>query len=96
MTYEIVFTIRAHDTFASIKSQIDNRWGKKSVIDFEQRTSRILDVISHSPFVYNAIPLNRNIRKGFIHLNCSMFYEVKEQSIEILFFWDNRQDPIFL
>jgi hypothetical protein len=96
MKYYIVFSVRAHDTFGSIKSQINNRWGKKSVIDFEQRTLRVLDIIAHSPFVYKATPINPKIRRGFIHLNCSMFYEVKEQSIEILFFWDNRQDPIFI
>jgi hypothetical protein len=73
MRYDIEFSVRAHDTFASIKGQINNRWGKKSVIDFEQRTLKVLDVITHSPFVYKAIPINPNIRRGFIHLNCSMF-----------------------
>ena len=96
MTYDIAFSIHAHDTFASIKGQINNRWGKKEVIDFEQRTKRVLDLIAHSPFIYKAIPINTNIRRGFIHLNCSIYYEIKGESIEILFFWDNRQDPIFL
>jgi hypothetical protein len=37
---------------------------------------------------------NPNIRKGLIHKNCSVFYEVKTDQIEVLFFWDKRQEPI--
>ncbi len=96
MKYSVVFSDTAVETFESIKDQIYNRWGKMSVIDFEQRTSKVLDLIQYSPFIFQSITINENIRKGFIHRNCSMFYEVKEKDIEILFFWDNRQGPVFL
>ena len=93
--YNIVFSITAIETFESIKEQIDNRWGEKYVLDFEIRTLKVLDLISNSPLVYKGLKVNQNIRKGFIHRNCSMFYEIRNQHIEVLFFWDNRQDPIF-
>ena len=46
--------------------------------------------------MFKALSQNENIRKALIHKNCSMFYEIKGHAIMILFFWDNRQDPIFL
>jgi len=94
MTYTIVFSLHAIDSFDSIKSQIHQKWGDKEVIKFEKRTLNILDIISKSPLVFQAIRQSPNIRKGFIHKNCSMFYEVKRGQVEILFFWDNRQEPV--
>ncbi len=95
MNYTIIFSETAVETFDSIRDQIYNRWGDRSVIDFEERTLKVLEIIEHSPFIFQSISINENIRKGFIHRNCSMFYEIRDWRIEILFFWDNRQDPIF-
>ena len=65
------------------------------MVEFEKRTRQVLNVIETSPFIFQSISLNNNIRRGFIHRNCSMFYEIKETEIDILFFWDNRQEPVF-
>ena len=35
-----------------------------------------------------------NIRIALIKKLSSVFYEVKPDKIEVLFFWDNRQEPI--
>lgn len=94
MSYSIVFSLTAVDTFDSIKSQLLEKWGSRFVIKLEKRTLEVLEIISKSPFIFQGIKQAPNIRKGFIHKNCSMFYEVKEDRIEILFFWDNRQDPL--
>jgi len=37
----------------------------------------------------------KNIRKGFVTKHTSLYYRVKprKKSIELLAFWDNRQNP---
>lgn len=35
------------------------------------------------------------MRKGWISKQGCFIYEIKNESIYILFFWDNRQEPIF-
>jgi len=94
MIYTIVFSSTAIESFDAIKSQIEERFGSKTVLEFEERILKVLEVISLSPKVFQSIQQSPNIRKGFIHKNCSMFYEVKATQVEILFFWDNRQEPI--
>ncbi len=96
MIYEIIYSERAIETFDAISNQIYERFGSKQVIIFEQSTIKTLDAIRKSPFIFQALESNPNVRKGFIHRNCSVLYEVKPLQIEILFFWDNRQDPLFL
>ena len=96
MQRDVFFTEKANDTFESIGLQIRARWGEKEQKEFRKRTYKVAETISQFPFIFQAMENTGNVRKAFIHRNCSMFYEIKPTSIEILFFWDNRQDPIFL
>jgi plasmid stabilization system protein ParE len=94
--FEIVFSKKANETFDLIQLQLLERWGVTTVIKFEQRTISVLAAITQSPFIYQAIEIDPEVRKAVIHGNCSLFYRVSGQKIVILFFWDNRQDPIFI
>ena len=94
MTYLLKYSPFAIQTFKEISAQLNDRWGNKYVAEFKKRTVKVIETIRISPFLYQSIESNSNVRKGFIHKNCSVFYKVKETKIEILFFWDNRQDPM--
>jgi len=96
MPLDVIFSDRAHDTFDSIGEQIRIRWGEQGVNEFRKRTYKLIAVISRSPFMSPPVNGIENTRKAFVHKNCSMFYFVGDNYIEILFFWDNRQEPIFL
>jgi plasmid stabilization system protein ParE len=93
--FGIVFSNRANETFDSIQAQLLERWGIATVVKFEERAIKVIEIISNTPFIYQSIEINAEIRKAFIHKNCSLFYKVSGQKIVILFFWDNRQEPIF-
>ena len=93
--FEIVFSKRANETFDLIQLKLLERWGTASVIKFEQRTMLVLEAISNSPFMYQSIEIDSEVRKAIIHKNCSLFYRINGQKIVLLFFWDKRQDPMF-
>ena len=95
MSYNLVFSSHAIESFDAIKSQLQEKWGTKIVSNFEKRTVKVLETISISPLIFQGIKHAPQIRKGFIHKNCSVFYEIKQNHINILFFWDNRQEPLF-
>ncbi|MFD0793336.1 type II toxin-antitoxin system RelE/ParE family toxin [Mucilaginibacter litoreus] len=94
MKYSVVFSSNALETYYLILEQLEIRWSAKIAEEFEQRVVKVVNIIQESPFVYQSVNDKSNIRKGYIHGNCSVLYEVKEDQIEILLFWDNRQDPI--
>ena len=94
MQFDVVFTNEADDTFYSIGNQILTRWGERDLLNFRRRVYDIVEVISRSPLIFQSVNNNDKIRRAVVHKNCSMFYEIKEQRIDILFFWDNRQEPI--
>ena len=96
MSLTLKFSRQAKETYAAIQSQLYERFGQAVLEKFERKTVKTLDSILQSPLMFKSVTDNPNIRKGLIHKNCSVFYEVKPTEIEILFFWDNRQDPIIL
>ncbi len=96
MSFEIRFSPKAIITFDEIITQLNQRWGDKFVKKFKDKVSYSLDNIIETPFLYPIAPENIELRKCVLHKNCSMFYRVNNNIIEIIYFWDNRQDPLIL
>lgn len=96
MSLPLVISETAYITFESICVQIHERLGAKALSDFKKNTIKTLELISNSPFLYKETEFDPNIRQGLIKKLSSVFYEIKSDRIEILFFWDNRQEPMFL
>ncbi|GGI22627.1 type II toxin-antitoxin system RelE/ParE family toxin [Pedobacter mendelii] len=94
MSLPIVISNTAFQTFESICVQIKDRLGDKALKDFKKNTIKTLELISNSPLIYKETEFNPNIRKAVIKKLSSVFYEVKSDRIEVLFFWDNRQEPL--
>jgi len=95
MSLAIKFTPEAEDTYNSLVSQLRQRWGEQFVTKFERKISKALDTIISSPYIYPLAYENTEIRKCLIHKNCSMFYKIYDSTILIVWFWDNRQEPLF-
>lgn len=96
MGLPIVISEIALLTFEDICEQIFQRLGNKARDDFKKNTIKTLELISSSPFIYKESDFDKNIRIGLIKKTSSVFYEIKPNQIDILFFWDNRQEPMSL
>jgi hypothetical protein len=95
MSLPVIISETAYVTFESICAQINERLGAKALSDFKKNTIKTLELIGHSPFLFKETEFDPNIRQGLIKKLSSVFYEIKPDRIEVLFFWDNRQEPIF-
>jgi len=84
---------KVKDTFLASILLIKDKWGNASAEKFVERTYSVLDTIAPQPFLFKAYQGN-DVRKGFITKQTSVVYRVLNDRIEVLFFWDNRQDPI--
>lgn len=93
MSLAIVWTDEAQQTFDDTILQIEAKWGERSVGKFVKETNGIINSISSQPYIYKA-SLTENVRQAFISRQTSMFYEIHANYITILYFWDNRQEPM--
>lgn len=94
MSHAIYWTDEAYETFDAIVLIIEDKWGVKQTGIFVKRVQQISTLIAEQPYLFKA-SITHDLRQAIISKQTSMFYEVKETSINILFFWDNRQEPLF-
>ena len=93
MKFEIVLTPKAKDTLLSIVSFVQKKWGNRSAEKFIEKTYQVLDTIAQQPYLFKAY-LETDVRMGLITKQTSVVYRILHDRIEVLFFWDNRQEPI--
>ena len=93
MSLAIVWTDDAQETFDYIVNFIEYKWGQASAEKFVKTAHKSINAISAQPYLYIA-SISSNVRKAVITKQTSMFYEVHDTHVTVLFFWDNRQEPI--
>lgn len=93
MELSIFWTETAKETYLYILEYLNEFWGVKHVNNFINKTEKILKLIATNPLIFKSIIENENVRRGILHQNCSFLYRVNGNRIELLAFWDTRQEP---
>lgn len=93
MSFVVVWTPEAIETFDIIVELIESKWGFATAQKFVRSANRTINNIIDNPAIFIGI-IDQNIRKAYISRQTSLFYEINGQQIILLYFWDNRQEPI--
>jgi plasmid stabilization system protein ParE len=91
---QIVLTDNARFTLQTIFDSIENKFSAKTADEFLFKVEKTLILVAKNPEIYKASPLSKNVRVGHISKQTSFYYQINNQTIVVLYFWDNRQDPI--
>ena len=94
MKLEVFHTPHARSTLTAVYNYIENNFGGKEAEKFINKAEKTIDLIASQPYIFKASEIAENIRIGLINKQCSFFYKILENRIDLLFFWDNRQKPI--
>lgn len=94
MGLNILYTLRSKETFASTYYFIQNEFGDITADKFKVKAEKTIRLIAQQPYMFKAIENDKNVRLGLITKQTSLLYRVTNDSIHILVFWDNRQEPI--
>jgi len=88
----ITWSPKARITYYKILEYLEGNWTIKEITFFITRTEEVLGHIQKNPFLFPYSKESDAFKCVFIP-QVSLFYRLKEQQIELLIFWDNRQDP---
>jgi len=94
MALTVSFSEEAYETFLGIGIFIEEAWDYNHAEKFIKSVYKKIDLISVQPFIYEPISRNSNVRKGVVSKYTSFYYQVYQEEIRILFFFDNRQDRL--
>lgn len=92
---QIVLTDNAKFTLQTIFDTIENRFSAQRADYFLEKVERTLLQVSENPEIFKATPLSKSVRIGIISKQTSFFYQINEHSLVVLYFWDNRQNPLY-
>lgn len=93
MSLSVIWTDYAIETFDLTLDFINENWGEKITQRFVRKTEKTIQHISYFPYSFRS-SLQRTVRKAVISKQTSLFYEVHSTHITLLYFWDNRQQPL--
>jgi len=91
---QIIWSKNAQITFDAIVVYLENSFGNNVAKKFIAKADSSIQGIASFPNLYKAISLKQNVRKATISKVCSFYYEINDNTVVILYFWDNRQEPI--
>ncbi|MCK5169740.1 MAG: hypothetical protein KAQ75_07670 [Bacteroidales bacterium] len=82
-------------TYLDVLSYLNENWTKKELQNFVDTVEKVISQIVVEPYMFAASKKKKNIRKGFVTKHNTLYYRIKprKKEIELLTFWDNRQDP---
>jgi len=96
MSLTVYYTPRSKETLSSVYNFIENKFGASSANKFVAKAEKTIKLIAEYPLMFKASSIDENVRIGLITKQTSLFYRVTDTSIHLLFFWDNRQEPLLV
>ena len=93
MALEIFWSKQADKKFDSILDYLKLEWGESSLKIFVKKVFDFLDTLKDCPEIGTVENKELNIRGFVIIKQVTVFYQIRDNKIILLNFYDNRQRP---
>ncbi len=93
MVYEVILSKQALSDYSKITKYLLHKFSEKEAKAFDKRLSAKLILLSINPFIYNICYEKKQVRKCVINNLTLVFYQVKNDQVNILSLFDGRQNP---
>ena len=92
---KISWTPTAKKTYFKVLDYLAENWTKREVTNFMNEVESLLTQITDNPEMFQASRKKKNVRKALITKHNTLYYRIKPRNkeLELITFWDNRQDP---
>ncbi|MGM0530410.1 MAG: type II toxin-antitoxin system RelE/ParE family toxin [Bacteroidota bacterium] len=92
---KISWTPTAKRTYFKVLDYLAQNWTKREVTNFMNEVESLLTRITDNPEMFQASRKKKNVRKALITKHNTLYYRIKTKNkeLELITFWDNRQDP---
>ncbi len=93
MAYKILWTEEAVENLGEILDYLENKWSSRKVINFKVSLNKQIELTSNFPQLFPTSEQSPRLRKAVLSKQTTIFYEVKEDVIFIVYLFANRKDP---
>ena len=90
--FKIFWTEEAISNLESILDYLRNNWTQKEIDIFKISLSKQIDLISKNPKLFPISEFNPRLRKAVLSEQTTIFYELSDQIIYLVYLFNNKQD----
>ena len=92
MNYTVKWLPEAEGTYALVLEYLEQNWASREIAKFIDRTDEVIRNLTENPkqYIYSK---KKNAFRVVVTRQVSLYYRIKSTEIELLIFWDPRQDP---
>jgi len=91
--YKILWTDHALYELQKTVKHLEEKWTEKELENFSQELDHTIELISKNPELFQASKKKKNIRRAVVAKFNNLYYRVNNETVEIISFFSNRQDP---
>lgn len=92
MAYKVIWLPKAEEQFENIIAYLQDKWTQKEISHFINKTERVIQLISSQPRLFRKSS-KKNIHEVLITKHNLLIYRLQAHVIELLTFFDTRQNP---
>lgn len=91
---QIIWSNRSKKSLEIIRLHIRAHFTTKEELQFLEQVIQTVQTVAGFPKGFPECKKPKHARKAVIHPHSTLFYSIKSKNrIELLFFWDNRNNP---
>ena len=94
MNRTVIWSPASEEEYAEILIYIEDHFGLDAALKFLDKTDSVIKKLSLLPSMFPASLKRKDIRKAVITKHISLFYRFNNLEVQLLHFWDNRQNPL--
>lgn len=92
MSYSVNWSPESKSEYAELLKMLERDFGLESALKFMDKTDDVVLTVSTFP-ESGSLSSRENVRKFVISKQVTLYYEIQDDIIELLHFWDSRQNP---
>ena len=93
MSLPVVWTPEAQSTFQAQLDYLEENWPEVTLRKFIDRIFEVIDQLTEHPEMYPIYRVSERIHYGVINPYVTLYDKIKEEQVDLLLFWPNRQAP---
>ena len=91
--YKILWTDHALNELESTFEYLETNFTERELINLSEEIENVTYLISQNPKLFQESDYKKDVRKAVVMKFNSMYYRIINNTIEILSFFSNRQNP---
>ncbi|TVZ28078.1 plasmid stabilization system protein ParE [Gillisia sp. Hel_I_86] len=91
--YKILWTDHAISELKDTIEHLEEKWTEKELSNFSEELDHTIELISKNPELFQVSSKKKEVRRAVVARYNNLYYRTKNDTVEILSIFSNRQDP---